>query len=560
MRRLLPLLASLLAGCTLLAHSSEDLPRCEDDEGCAAVNARFSIPASACDRYRCIQNVCALVGAQPERCNGADDDCDAIVDEGALVSTDAASELAPRVIASDVAAARTLYGAPDATGELALALADGADGARLRFVPEAAGRAATLTPWTQAEQVRGAVGSPFDGFTPTMGCYLGDPCDMEDAALAQLAPDRWLLASIQTRRCATGNLRVAWFDPAEGRAFSVGPPARAAPALGIDADEGGCTGSLSGLAEGASGPAIAALGDDGPRPQALVAYLARAADAPSCDGAEVQVRAIGAWFERATLGGVDTGWVGASGANRPDTLGRTTGGGRPAIAPLGGIMGFSALVAHGAVGGGIDVHVVAPAAATPAGITTCDPDTSCFEPHATAPLSFASLGRLDAPGADHVALAIGPRRDGRLEVGVVYQTGCADGDARFLVASIDPAGGGAITASPPVALGPTTQPPQVVYLEGAVEEGFTRGAVAGASTTGAWLTVWVEGPQLMARRILALDGQPLDEAQPITRPDGARVGGRPVLVPRLDARGVAGSARFATRDGAELTSGVLVCR
>lgn len=567
--RAVALLAIALSGCTLVAHDTADLPRCEANADCEAVNARFGINADACMRYQCdpLGDAVCVLGARDddgdgdpaidcggtdcddadarrrgdrapgdeERCDGVDEDCDLVIDEGAFADGE------PRVFAADVAPA-AISAAPDATGALAVALSSGAGAAasvQVHFVGGGSGPIAGSVPlapeyYTQTEFP--GSGDPFTSFTRTAPGVCYEPpaaCNMRDAAIGELDPaaGRWLLAAVSDNGCADGQLRVSWVDRGTGEALMMGPPARAAPALGVDASRGGCTGSLSGAADGASQPSLAVLSAASGGPQALLTYLARPVGS-ACNAAEAEVRAIGLWVTEGTIGGRAVAWVDASNRNEPITLGTSRARARAAVAALDEPPGY--LVAHAGPSEIVLTFVPAFETIDDAGVDpSCDPDTECDVPHDTPDIEAVQLGTMPSSGADEVAIAIGAARGGRRELGLVWQTGCgsATTGASFAMASVEPTGAGSLMAGAVHALGgDRAGAPAITYVpEGLVVEGYERGSgAADADHDGGWIVAWREEARLFAQRFSELDGEAIDD--PITVAAG--VSSRPELAAR----------------------------
>ncbi|HJL14902.1 MAG TPA: putative metal-binding motif-containing protein [Sandaracinaceae bacterium LLY-WYZ-13_1] len=584
-------------GCTLLSHEVADLPSCERNADCEPVNARFGIGPEACERYQCEASGaggCVLGprdddgdgdpalacggtdcdDADPrrrgdhgeERCDGVDEDCDRIVDEGALVPAEGPG--APRTVAAALDGVETMTAARDASGALGLALASGTGAAargQIRFVRDDTTERTLPLRYRTQEETPGGIGSPFVDYTVPAeeGCYpWPSTCNMRDVVVAEVDPaaERWLLAAVDDRGCRAGRLRLAWLDAADGLAFSMGPPARAAPAFGVDvASQGACTGSRSGAIEGARRPALAALPGVGPRPQGLLSYLAAPRDGVACEG-EAAVQAVGLWLTSRPIGGAMVTWVDASDANVPATLGTTAGDGRPAVVAVDGPAGY--LVAHGDARGGVALHFV-PAVQT-VGDDDVDPTCAsvpdgCDEPHATPPLEPRALGVLDAGGAmvDRVGLAVAGRdADGRLVVGVTWQLGCEGRGVGFAVVRADPSAAGSLASDAPVELSANGRAPAIVALEDLVLPGFERDGATAEDATGGWLVSWVAEGRVRAQRVLALDGRPVAGVESLTGLDGT-----PLAAARW--RAAASSprrARFgALEPSGRLVGGTLAC-
>ena len=190
----------------------------------------------------------------------------------------------------------------------------------------------------------------------------------------------------------------------------------------------------------------------------------------------------------------------------------------------------------------------------------------------TAPLAVTPAFRTLAPmsrAADHVAIALGAERAGELDLGVTWVEGCGSADGAIVFARVlyDPADPSSSVAGTPVELGRgAVASPSIVYVgsPGFVTAGFARGAGAAAdeSTDGGWLVAWEDHStsRVLARRVLELDAQPIDEqAIDLTL---ARAGMDPRFVavyPPGDAsRPTVGYAYF-DRGARALVGGTLAC-
>jgi hypothetical protein len=246
------------------------------------------------------------------------------------------------------------------------------------------------------------------------------------------------------------------------------------------------------------------------------------------------------------------GWVTASNEGVPEMLGRTTGGGRPAVAALPGVGTF---VGHGDADGALALHFVHALPDPPEwnGYTCCieDDERDECDGQPESPLcvgedtrstdrtgletvsleSSASFVHFDAidPAfggpVDHVAIALGAAGADAVEVGVAWREGCGasiafrrlvfalSGGVPAELAEVGPAEQLAGPASADQPLGP----PSLVHIpSGFVVEGFSRDGSAPATPEdlGGWYAAWTEGPvgsgRVIARRILDFDGRMLE--------------------------------------------------
>jgi hypothetical protein len=235
--------------------------------------------------------------------------------------------------------------------------------------------------------------------------------------------------------------------------------------------------------------------------------------------------------------------VTASNEGVPETLGTTSGGGRPSVVAWED-RGY--VVAYGASGGGVSLHFVPPLPEPPTydGISGAVDDRTGQE---LGPIpGIVDLGSIGAPGGapDHVALAIGAHEGGELALGIAWLSGCGEGGEGIVfrrvaltVAGDAPTGIAGTRDAARLGEAPDGEilgSPAVIYQRsGFVVEGFERGgAVAGASRTGGFVVAWATGldtdgdgrpdarGRMLATRVAALDGAPVDAAERIDLTQG----------------------------------------
>ncbi|MEI8258612.1 MAG: putative metal-binding motif-containing protein, partial [Deltaproteobacteria bacterium] len=261
-----------------------------------------------------------------ETCDGLDNDCNGVVDDGALMEPAGA----PSVLATVGVDASNLVVLHDgATGIAVVWTASGGMTARSSI----ASRGDMGTPLSNAlvpmsqSAVPFAFGNPFGAIDYVVGCYPGPrACSLGEAAATEIdvASGRRVVAAVDHLGCPAGRLLVGHLDRGSAEVRYVGPATRSATIYGVDASgAGACTGSLSMTPLGATRPAIEAL-DSGSshHPQALLAWIGRAVTADACMVGDAPINAMGIWTEQNTSL-PPTVWVTGSGANHPATLGMT---------------------------------------------------------------------------------------------------------------------------------------------------------------------------------------------------------------------------------------------
>nr|MBK7069190.1 hypothetical protein [Deltaproteobacteria bacterium] len=307
---------------------------------------------------------------------------------------------------------------------------------------------------------------------------------------------------------------------------------------------------------GASRPALAALDAEGARPpEALAAWLARPINAGGC-GAEANVEAMGVWLinRRDEMGMLRSAVRGTDGG-RPLVLGVTRGGARPAVATARAVGAAGYLVGYGAPTGGVALQYV-PAFEVAA--MTSDAALGAV------PQALVVRGEGAGPG-DQAALAPGAARADSVDVGVAWREGCdATGAVWFVVVRL---GGGRLQARAAAVRLATAAAgaPSVAYADaGLVRSGYAReGMTATEATDGGWVVTWPEGAggaqRVVGRRVLELDGKPLDE-EPLVLAEG--VGGPVSQAVRAGAPAAGGRLAYVVygAGSGELTGGELLCR
>ncbi|MCA9604285.1 MAG: putative metal-binding motif-containing protein [Myxococcales bacterium] len=544
------LFAPLLGACSLVvgATAPECTPASDD---CAVLNEIDGIAPDACEIWQCsaqsrtcvrglrdrdgdglVAAECAAPGMASdcnddfpntgdEACNGADDDCDGVIDEAAVPA-------APPMLMS-LSEGRLTTSAT--TAAIAVARSDG--GSAVFGLVDGA----TATGPNAMSSLRDETLTSLSSDALVAGCHrlLADgtvqngTCNFADVGLG-LSDDYVFVAHVSSDGCARGQLRLGYFERTDAATPAVierGPARRSNVFVGVDTDPtlamlGQCTGaSRADVTFGAARPALAVGGSA----EALAAWLGDTVERAECGGAEVDVEALALFVERDTMG-TPYGWVSASNEGTPERLGRTTGGGRPGVAAWGSdgyVVGF------GAPEGGVQLVYVAPPIAPPPYDRVGAPDDRTGRE--TMPLTFGDLGRFGSGAADDVALAFGSIREGGIELGVTWREGCGTGaeSIRFRQVfltnerTLDEA-----RSFDARVLGATTDagPPAIAYaFSGLLATGVARpdGRPTGTSANdGGWLVAWQDdedldpGPgddgRVLYARVSEADGAALGEA------------------------------------------------
>ncbi len=447
-----------MSACSLSGLDEFDIPACSDNVDCSPLNEAEGVSDESCEAYQCrrdgvgcelrkrdmdndgfLDRVCAgnadlaegggfdcddgqavTFPGNEEKCDGLDNDCDGIVDEGVV----------PEV---EVTATLRL------SGTLSVAYGD-VNGAepRVTVATETSNARTTPvqsdTPETVPEDLQfgylseqNAVDTgKFDkAVCPRPGGEVA-PCSFAEAVVTSFGESTasedsgagGIVFAINQDGCAHGQVRIGYLK-GEQYVLLHGPAVHSNIFEGVDIDEQGCTGkSRSAGPVGALGINAAGLpGSADTFPQALGVWLADSKDRDECEAREASVEALGVWLESGTNGG-DVRWTNGTGNGVGLSLGATRGEGRPAVVAVqtDGAEGY--LVAYGAAGGGIALHFVP---------RFDDPETYSFEatePRTTGQLT-AGFSAVVAEGAeaDEVALTVLEKDDGVLELGVTWLEG-----------------------------------------------------------------------------------------------------------------------------------------
>jgi hypothetical protein len=568
-------LAPLLGRCSLVV-SVVEVPACRPaSDDCEVLNREMAIAATACDRWVCSPrslrcertadadgdgelrvgcggNDCDDANARrssrgTEACDGLDNNCDQVVDEGVLARATATTTSVPLGADVDRLSASSV-------GSLAPGVSWHVTGGQQQGVAVLRSGEAQVGPLGSLRYQMQQGNDTTQPLALSDGCPDGS-CGFGDLALDDTATaSDWFATAIDVAGCTAGRVRVGLLRTAGAQAGSfqaVGPESRSTSFRGI----GAC-------GEGATAPTVARLQEGPALPRALASWVGSPDDRRSCETA-APVQVVGLWMEAAAT---PIPWVNATHGGAAQTLGMTRGRGRPAVVSwhrADGALGFGWFAAWADAAGGVAVQFVPPMGELPAFSPTLPPMTSRTTPDLD--LSIAP-GRIEAGStpSDSVVLATGPQGAEGIALGIAWLDACSTGTGNvWFSRAIYQATARTFNVLPRVQLsaGGMAGGPALAYVNDEFVTGaFARGgATAGDGADGrrgGWLVAWAEGPRVMGRRIAALDGAPLDGAPVVLRDVGSGAL-RSLALLRNDPTGL--RALWFSASGRSLESAPVLC-
>lgn len=534
--------AALLASCSLMGLGEFDIGECTDNSQCQSLNDAEGITETDCMAYQCRKDrtgcelsrrdldddgvyaaACAEGGAidcddldgnrspeQDETCDGVDNDCDLVIDEGVSAPN------AEALISFPESNARVYFSSADA--DLSVSVGNGNASVETIDIRQTLWEATALAYRSEIEQDKEV--STEEGVDKRKCPRKGSPdltsCNFTEAVAAS-SGGNFIVAAIDTEGCNAGLLRVGHL---EGHELVLRrPPEHSNIAYGVDSD-GNCTGaSRASGTLGVAHPAIAAREPEDDYPQALVSFSAWSQDNGGCGDVTADVEILGI-FRESIPNNPKIRWTSGTNNGVPQVIGQTRGGGRPAVLATDADAAPGYLVGYGAAGGGLALHFVKefPFRNNNDEYVLATPHTTAIR--ATAPLDLGVSNVLfEGREVDHVAL-IEVVADDHLRLGVAWiEEPCRPGrklhfaEAKYFWESRKFEAGEALEVDT-LSSAPTA-PPALSYVEeGFVMPGYESpetGDRATASNSGGFVIAWADDGVLYTRRVLNLDQRLLDE-------------------------------------------------
>lgn len=533
--------AALLASCSLMGLGEFDIGECTDNQQCQSLNDAEGIGETDCMAYQCRKDrtgcelsrrdldgdgvyaaACAEGGPvdcddlddkrapdRDETCDGVDNDCDLVIDEG--VSDTNAEEL----ISFANSNARVFFSR--AAGDLSISVGNGNASVETIDIRQSPWEGATLAYRSEIEQDKEV--STDEGIDKRKCPRKGSPdlttCNFTEIVAASAGGD-FIVAAIDTEGCNDGLLRVGHL---EGREVVLRrPPEHSNIGYGVDSD-GKCTGaSRNSGTLGVARPAIAARAPDGDYPQALLSFIAAPQDSAACPDAESDVELLGI-FRESIPNNPKIRWTTGTNDGLPQVIGQTAAGGRPVVLATDTEAAKGYIVAYGAAGGGLALHFIPEFSFSPNDrYVLATPRTT--EIRSTAQLDLGVSDVLfDDREIDHVAVTE-VATDDLFRLGVAWIEEACSSEPSLHFAEVSYSwedrefqAGRALEVAK-LSRAPAG-PPALSYAEaGFVLPGYESpetGDRATASNSGGFVIAWADDGVLYARRILDLDQRLLDE-------------------------------------------------
>lgn len=474
-----------LCACSLMGLDDFGAEPCVNDGDC--VQAKQQLWPKTCGPAVCNVQTGLCEWHEPQEvCNGRDDDCDGLIDEGLtlpaqMLGSSVADE--PAIVGYATASTSTsepvqTYVAVVTSDRSAAGFTLGADSSTYELEYDSL-LAPGDCPKVLEQQPQRTTG-PMK-------------CNFAEVALADDG-ENLIVASINTRGCAVGQLRVGVSDIKKSP-FKV----YLGPSMGVRVEDGSDVGFGVDLVEGCTGPAGAtrpAVASLGPEAGALLVWLGASARVGDVPDDRIPVEALGL----AKRAGDDHAWLDGANGGAPTPLGYSTDLSAPAVlavkSPSGAGEYWVAFPTRNADG---------------------KPGIQLLSVPAAGVSGFEVRTFLDVGTATHVSLSVG--NVAKNEVGIAWFDGTqSESRLRFRVLSTveeeqSRATSVSITPASPFA-------PQLL---------FQRAGFANTEPRGGWFLSWIEavgGGRQMFHVARVRDGEPEDAGQ-----SQLPVAGVPLLFP-----------------------------